>query len=147
VALGKFLQTTGTPRAGQLRLAADSVPRPGAAPVFIPDARCYLVNLRPGEGGFRSAAGNRYGGLVALYQTCTHLGQCTLPWRPDFAFEGIQGWFRCPCHGSTYTKGGVCVFGPAMRNMDTLSLTTAPDGSLTLRTAPIHPGEPRPPAP
>lgn len=42
--------------------------------------------------------------LVALSPICTHLG-CTV--RKEAAF------FRCPCHGSTYTLDGTVVRGPA----------------------------------
>jgi cytochrome b6-f complex iron-sulfur subunit len=146
VALGRFLQTTATPQPGQVRVAADKLPKPGSAPLYVADARCYLVNLRPGEGGFRSVPGSADGGLVALYQACTHAG-CKLPWRPDFVFGSVSGWFRCPCHSATYTKAGICVFGPAQRNMDTLALQREPDGAATVRVAPLLRGAPRPPAP
>lgn len=43
---------------------------------------------------------------------------CTIPWRPDFTFEGRKGWFREPCHGSTYEADGNKVFGPSSRDMD-----------------------------
>jgi nitrite reductase/ring-hydroxylating ferredoxin subunit len=43
---------------------------------------------------------------------------CYLPWRADFTFEGRAGWFRDPCHGSTYDMEGTVVFGPAVRNVD-----------------------------
>ena len=113
------------------------MPKPGADPVKIFDGKFYLVNLKPGEGGHGAIPGSEKGGLVALYQKCPHLG-CTVPWRPDFDFEGSKGWFRCPCHGSTYTKGGARVFGPAPRSMDTMltSRSTA-DGSVTVNTGKI----------
>ena len=63
--------------------------------------------------------GSDKGGLVALWQKCPHLG-CTVPWRPDFDFLGSKGWFRCPCHGSTYTKFGKHMAGPANRGLDPL---------------------------
>src|SRR5437016_3412754 len=95
------------------------------------------VNLKPGEGvppAFTSfAAPSQDGGLLALYQKCPHLG-CTVPWRSDFEFESVKGWFRCPCHGSTYTKAGVRVFGPAPRPMDSFLVTPNPDGSIVIDT-------------
>jgi Rieske Fe-S protein len=45
---------------------------------------------------------------------------CTVPWRSTFSFNGMQGWFRDPCGGSTYGLDGVCVYGPCVRNMDEL---------------------------
>ncbi len=50
--------------------------------------------------------------------------RCSLPWREGFQFvdpsDGIKkaGWFRDPCHGSTYDVNGIRVFGPADRNLD-----------------------------
>ena len=69
------------------------------------------------------------GGLLALYQKCVHLG-CTVQWLATFDFQNQTGWFRCPCHQSTYTKAGVRVFGPAPRSLDTFEIQfDAGDGS------------------
>jgi cytochrome b6-f complex iron-sulfur subunit len=126
---------------GVVKVPASTVPKPGADPVKVFAIKGYIVNLKPGEGGFQSVPGSAKGGILALYQKCPHLG-CTVPWRPDFSFEGSTGWFRCPCHGSTYTKGGVRVFGPAPRSMDTFDVTVNADGSLTVNTGKITPGTP-----
>ncbi len=112
------------------------IPEPGAEPVRITGGKFWLVNLDGSEGDVLGQGGA--GGLLALYWKCPHLG-CTVPWRGDFdgaevAFPGIQGWFRCPCHGSTYSRAGVRVFGPAPRPMDTFLLTTNNDGSVTVNT-------------
>ncbi len=112
------------------------IPEPGAEPVRITEGKFWLVNLDGAEGDVLAQGGA--GGLLALYWKCPHLG-CTVPWRGDFdgaevAFPGIQGWFRCPCHGSTYSRAGVRVFGPAPRPMDTFLLTTNSDGSVTVNT-------------
>jgi len=101
------------------------------------------VRLRPGEGGHGGLPGSATGGLLALYQACTHLG-CRLPWRPDFDFEGEQGWFRCPCHGATYTKAGVRVFGPAPRDMDQRPLRIDRDGTAVIDIATVVRGQCRP---
>jgi len=67
-------------------------------------------------------------GIYALSMVCTHLG-CTVRW-----FQ-TDVMFRCPCHGSTYTKdGGVKVFGPAPRPLDVFPITVNPDKSLTVLT-------------
>ncbi len=115
------------------------IPEPGAEPVRITEGKFWLVNLDGAEGDVLGQGGA--GGLVALYWKCPHLG-CTVPWRGDFdgaavAFPGIVGWFRCPCHGSTYSRAGVRVFGPAPRPMDTFLVTENSDGSVTVNTRAI----------
>ena len=52
----------------------------------------------------------------------------------------MTGWFRCPCHGSTYTRGGIRVFGPAPRPMDTMEISVNSDGSLVVNTGNIKKG-------
>lgn len=125
---------------GIVKVPKSTVPEQGKDPVKIFDAKTWLVNLKPGEGGFQSVPPSKNGGLVALYQKCVHLG-CTVPWRADFEFGGERGWFRCPCHGSTYTKGGARVFGPAPRSLDTFDLTINGDGSLSINTGKITLGD------
>jgi cytochrome b6-f complex iron-sulfur subunit len=128
---------------GKFTIAKNRLPNPGDDPVKIFEAKAWVVNLKPGEGvpaaftGFAQPSKN--GGMLALYQKCPHLG-CTVPWRPDFDFEGIKGWFRCPCHGSTYTKAGVRVFGPAPRPMDTFEVIPDPSGNIVINTGKITPG-------
>lgn len=84
------------------------------------------------------------GSILALYHVCPHLG-CTVPWRPEFPFtdprnsETYNGWFRCPCHGSTYSAAGVRVFGPAPRSMDTFEVTVE-NGNIVVNTGEITPG-------
>lgn len=51
------------------------------------------------------------GGILALWQRCTHLG-CTVPWRED------EHRFNCPCHSSIFNTAGEVVSGPAPRPMD-----------------------------
>jgi cytochrome b6-f complex iron-sulfur subunit len=88
--------------------------------------------------------GGQEGAILALYQKCPHLG-CTVPWRPDYSRddprigEKYQGWFLCPCHGSTYSPAGVRVFGPAPRSMDTMAVTID-NGNITVDTGAITEG-------
>ena len=130
---------------GLITVPGARVPGPGEPPRHIPEGKLYLVNLGAGDGvpeafrGFAAPAEN--GGILALYQKCPHLG-CVVPWRSDFEFQGIRGWFRCPCHQSTYTKAGVRVFGPAPRPMDTMAVQVNPDGSVTVNTGDVRPGAP-----
>lgn len=116
-----------------VNVSAAKIPAPGADPVLVPEGRFFLVNIPPG-------VAESPGGLLALYRKCPHLG-CTVPWRPDFDFGGRKGWFRCPCHGSTYTKeGGILVAGPAPRPMDTMAITVNPTGDITVQTGKITKG-------
>ena len=124
---------------GDVPVAADIVPSPGDDPVRVANGKFWLVHLEAGSGthaGFGEPGGT---GLVALFWKCPHLG-CTVPWRATFNFEGATGWFRCPCHGSTYTRAGVRVFGPAPRPLDTMQITVNADGSLTVNTGAITKG-------
>jgi cytochrome b6-f complex iron-sulfur subunit len=128
---------------GIVKVPATQVPKPGDPPKRIFEGKFFLVNLEPGGGvppEFQAAAApSRTGGLLALWQRCPHLG-CTVPWRPEFEFEGVKGWFRCPCHGSTYTTAGIRVFGPAPRPMDTMDLKVNSDGSVDVDTGKITTG-------
>ena len=111
---------------------ARDIPKPGDPPRYLSKGHCYLVNLRPGEGGFEGQPGSPHGGIVVLDAKCPHRG-CTLPWRENFLFLGRQGWFRCPCHGSTFTRAGLRVFGPAPHALNTFPVTRQRDGSLSVR--------------
>ena len=124
---------------GEVPVSADLVPRPGDSPVRVANGKFWLVNLEPGEGTHAGFGTPGSGGLVALYWVCPHLG-CTVPWRDSFTFEGGTGWFRCPCHGSTYNRAGVRVYGPAPRPLDTMDIAVNADGSLTVDTGSITPG-------
>jgi cytochrome b6-f complex iron-sulfur subunit len=100
-------------------------------PTAVQEGKFWLVNLTEAQGG---------PGFLALWWKCPHLG-CTVPWRPTFNFNGTQGWFRCPCHGSTYTAAGVRVFGPAPRSMDRMEITIA-GGRISVNTGSIEKGTP-----
>lgn len=115
--------------ARDIAVGPDRIPAPGDNPIKITEGRFFLVNLRP---GVTPNGEETPGGLLALWQTCPHLG-CAVPWRADFSFLGRTGWFRCPCHGSTYTKeGGILVAGPAPRPMDTFPIEVQEDGTIVV---------------
>ncbi len=140
--LGFFNLRKPTGFGGVVTVTADRIPRPGADPVRIPEGKFWLVNLNGPEGDVLQAGGT--GGLLALYWKCPHLG-CSVPWNPAFNgaqvnFPGIIGWFRCPCHGSTYSKAGIRVYGPAPRPMDTMALRINSDGSVSVNTGQITGG-------
>lgn len=128
---------------GPVAVKAIDVPVAGAPPKPNFDGHFLLVNLAPGEGRIASDETATDGGLLALWWKCPHLG-CTIPWKTDFIspYDALRrrGWFNCNCHGSTYTKAGVRVFGPATRSMDTMQLTVAPNGDLTVQTGKIRGG-------
>lgn len=111
----------------------------GAAPKEYPIGQFWLVNLDPAESRAGGSGGGE--GIIALWRKCPHLG-CSVPWRPGFTFNEDQGWFRCPCHGSTYTKAGVRVFGPAPRSMDTMEVEIDGSGNIVVQTGKRTPGGP-----
>ncbi len=103
----------------------------------IAEGKFWLVNLTEEQGG---------PGFLALWWKCPHLG-CTVPWRESFVFpdpatgQDKRGWFRCPCHGSTYNDAGVRVFGPAPRSMDHMDLTIDPSSKrISVNTGKRHQG-------
>jgi cytochrome b6-f complex iron-sulfur subunit len=118
---------------GPITVPALLVPRPGDAPRQNVNGRFLLVNLAPGEGAPPGADAAHTGGIVAFWTKCPHLG-CTIPWRGDVTYKGQRGVFQCPCHGSTYTKAGVRVFGPAPRSMDTMSVQLTDNGDVVVQT-------------
>jgi cytochrome b6-f complex iron-sulfur subunit len=104
-----------------------------------PEGKFWLVNLSAEQGG---------PGFLALWWKCPHLG-CTVPFRDNFSFpdpatgQAKLGWFRCPCHGSTYNDAGIRVFGPAPRSMDRMALTIDPSsGRISVNTGSITKGTP-----
>ena len=66
------------------------------------------------------------GGVLALWQRCTHLG-CTVPWRQD------EGQFHCPCHSSLYNTKGEVIGGPAPRPLDLFPIEVV-NGELVVDT-------------
>jgi cytochrome b6-f complex iron-sulfur subunit len=112
----------------------------GGDPVHNREGQFWIANLDPAE--TRPGGSGGGDGLLALWRKCPHLG-CTVPWRSTFSFEGdAGGWFRCPCHATTYTKAGVRVFGPAARSMDTMEIEVDDAGNITVQTGNITNGGP-----
>lgn len=127
---------------GVINVSAPRVPKAGDEPVRVSEGKFWLSHMRGAQGDVLQAGGT--GGVLALYWKCPHLG-CTVPWSPAFNgatvnFPGVVGWFRCPCHGSTYSRAGVRVFGPAPRPMDTMLLSVRGDGGLDVDTGVITTG-------
>ncbi len=124
---------------GPITVPVGRIPKPGEAPRLVVEGRFLLVNLAPGEGGMPGEGGAPAGGLVALYKKCPHLG-CSVPWRSDASYKDLRGVFLCPCHGSTYTRAGVRVFGPAPRSMDTMAIELRDTGDIVVQTGDITQG-------
>lgn len=66
------------------------------------------------------------GGVLALWQRCTHLG-CIVPWLE------AEGRFNCPCHSSIFDNVGEVISGPAPRPLDTFPVEIA-DGQVIVDT-------------
>ena len=125
---------------GLIAVPAALVPAPGDSPQYFILGKFWLSNIEPGYGaseGFGEPSDA--GGLIALYQKCPHLG-CRVPYNPTFPFGDETGWFRCPCHGSTYNRAGIRVFGPAPRPMDTMAVEVLEDGSIQVDSGTITRG-------
>jgi len=130
-----FLYPRGITGFGSVIAAGGVEEFPPGTKTEVNEGKFWLVNLTEEQGG---------PGFLALWWKCPHLG-CTVPWRDNFSFVdpatgvGKQGWFRCPCHGSTYNDAGVRVFGPAPRSMDRMEITIE-DGRISVNTGSISRG-------
>lgn len=67
-------------------------------------------------------------GIYAIFAQCTHLG-CTPRWLD------AENKFKCPCHGSGFTREGVNFEGPAPRPLERVQITLAEDGQLLINKA------------
>jgi Rieske Fe-S protein len=65
------------------------------------------------------------GGLRAFSTVCPHLG-CGIDWDPT------TEKFDCPCHHSGFGADGKCLFGPAPRGLDELTVV-ATDAEIRIR--------------
>ena len=110
-----------------------------------PLGQVWIATRDPARAGDRGPGGGA--GVVALWRKCPHLG-CTVPWKidapPPRGFTGSD-WYQCPCHGSTYTRSGIRVFGPAPRSMDTMAIEIDDAGNITVQTGAVMNGGPNNP--
>lgn len=98
-------------------------------PLFIPEARAYLVPAPAQLSEQFVGKSVEAEGLMALYMRCVHLG-CRVPWcAPSQGFE-------CPCHGSKYDSIGEYFGGPAPRNLDRFVIEVR-GANLWIRTGSI----------
>lgn len=99
-------------------------------PVFVPEARAYVVPA-PDELSEQFAGKNvEAAGVMAVWQKCVHLG-CRVPW-----CSTSQG-FECPCHGSKYNSIGEYDAGPAPRNLDRFTVEVNDAGDLIIKTGTV----------
>jgi cytochrome b6-f complex iron-sulfur subunit len=117
--------------AGDLSEVAAQVFTPDGAviPLFVPEARAYIVPSTPTLSPQFVGKTVELAGLMALWQRCVHLG-CRVPWC------GPSQGFECPCHGSKYSYVGEYFAGPAPRNLDRFVVELR-DGRFIIRTGTI----------
>lgn len=114
---------------------------PPGSKTEVSAGKFWLVHLTE-EQARESDPVNGKAGLLALWWKCPHLG-CTVPWLNNYSYADKRGWFRCPCHGSTYDDAGVRVFGPAPRSLDRMTVTVDPaSGRVSVDTGSIENGTP-----
>jgi cytochrome b6-f complex iron-sulfur subunit len=89
--------------------AVTTLPADGDAPQANAAGKFWLVN---------TATGPR-----AIYMVCTHLG-CLYKWNAQ------ENRFRCPCHGSTFSREGDYICGPASRSLDQFVIEVMQDGAI-----------------
>ena len=106
------------------------LPDGSVQPLFIPDARAYIMPFDETAGQQFEGKGVVAGGLTALWQKCVHLG-CRVPW-----CSTSQG-FECPCHGSKYNLVGEYEAGPAPRNLDRFVVEVTEDGRFIIDTGTV----------
>jgi len=119
-------------------LALTVTPAGATVPVFVPEARAYIVPAPAALSTQFEGRNVSAGGLMALFQRCVHLG-CRVPWC------ATSIGFECPCHGSKYNSIGEYFGGPAPRNLDRFIVETRGDRFI-VRTGEIieTPRAPRP---
>ncbi len=64
-------------------------------------------------------------GIYAIFALCTHLG-CTPRWLKT------ESKYKCPCHGSGFTKEGIHFEGPAPRPLERLKISLDPNGQIEI---------------
>jgi len=111
-------------------LALTVTPAGTTVPVFIPEARAYVVPAPDSLSAQFEGRNVAAGGLMALFQRCVHLG-CRVPWC------ATSIGFECPCHGSKYNYVGEYFAGPAPRNLDRFVVEIRDGDRFVIRTGEI----------
>jgi cytochrome b6-f complex iron-sulfur subunit len=111
--------------------------------LYVPEGRMWvteypataIAKAQSTYGFFGQVEGGLRAGVVALYQTCPHLG-CRVP------NCNTSQWFECPCHGSQYNQVGEKKGGPAPRGMDRFPMEVTAGNELIVDTGVIIQGPP-----
>jgi glycine/D-amino acid oxidase-like deaminating enzyme len=81
-----------------------------------------VADVEPDGGAVVSVDGRKVavsrgpeGDLRAVSAACTHMG-CTVSW------NGAEGTWDCPCHGSRFAPDGSVLHGPALRPLEPVEL-------------------------
>jgi cytochrome b6-f complex iron-sulfur subunit len=112
-------------------IAAQTVNTDGSiVPVFVPEARAYIVPAPETLSEQYEGRSVEAAGLMALFQRCVHLG-CRVPWC------ATSIGFECPCHGSKYNSIGEYFAGPAPRNLDRFVVEVRDGDRFIIRTGEI----------
>jgi cytochrome b6-f complex iron-sulfur subunit len=125
----RFLRPEGAHKPVTLRVDARDVPQRYDEPtqVIVGSYKAWLVWI--------AANDTLPPQLAAFLGKCPREG-CTLPWIPlrnNPASDGLRSnVFRCPCCGSSFTREGRHIFGPAPRDMEHLPLTEYPSGDILI---------------
>lgn len=87
----------------------------------------YVETRYREQHGVWIVSGNYHGKqqIYALRTTCTHLGCITI-------WQETEQKFKCPCHGSGFSKDGVNLEGPAPRPLERYAIRIADDGQLEI---------------
>jgi cytochrome b6-f complex iron-sulfur subunit len=110
---------------------------------YYPEGRMWLTEYpanaipkaQTGYGFYSQVEQGLNAGVVALFQTCPHLG-CRVP---ECA---TSQWFECPCHGSQYNQVGEKKGGPAPRGMDRFPMAVNAAQELLVDTGTVIQGPP-----
>ncbi len=110
---------------------------------YFPEGRMWITEYPPSAvqkaetaySFYSKVEGGLQAGVVALFQTCPHLG-CRVP---ECA---TSQWFECPCHGSQYNRVGEKKGGPAPRGMDRFPMQVTAANELVVDTGDVIQGPP-----
>lgn len=116
--------------ATEVLLAQTANPDGSVVPVFVPEARAYVVPAPETLSAQFEGKSVAAGGLMALFQRCVHLG-CRVPWC------ATSIGFECPCHGSKYDYVGEYFAGPAPRNLDRFEVEIRNGDRFIIKTGSI----------
>lgn len=91
--------------AGKRERILEDIDRDGK-PLYNIEGKFYVVKYEGMSSLYYTELGALAGGLMAVFQKCSHLG-CRVPYCRS------SGWFECPCHGARFNAAGEVMNGPA----------------------------------